>query len=428
MKRGKKILCTLLAVLLLAGCLPMGASAEETNEIYSENIIEQREETFTQLKAVSRTVTGIEQKENDANNSVRINRSASLLVEYINRYGALDVEGDLYIDIPYDVDGLYSITRIYYLPDTPELLFLGVHYLDGAEASSAMGYNLQTENANEQLMMASFTTDYGSMTKGECRSFNIRTYTKETELYFKVTQNDDGISPTLFQNMCNEITQLSVITWEMSLLKSGLGVSLYDMGFVSYFPGLLPTPDPDPNPNPDPGLPSFTDVKNSEYFYDAVQWAVEKGITSGTDKTHFSPNQSCTRAQAVTFLWRAAGLPEPAGTGTAFTDVKAGAYYEKAVQWAVEQGITAGTGDGKFSPEAVCTRAQIVTFLHRAEKSPEASGGSAFSDVKAGEYYEKAVKWAVEQGITAGTGNGKFSPNERCTRGQIVTFLYRCYN
>ncbi|WP_369298751.1 S-layer homology domain-containing protein [uncultured Neglectibacter sp.] len=171
----------------------------------------------------------------------------------------------------------------------------------------------------------------------------------------------------------------------------------------------------------------FADVPQSAYYYDAVNWAVDNGITTGTDKTHFSPNQSCTRAQAVTFLWRAAGEPKPTGTAAGFKDVKAGSYYEKAVQWAVEQNITGGTGNGKFSPETVCSRAQIVTFLWRKEGSPETSG-SAFSDVKAGEYYETAVKWAVANEITGGTGNGKFSPDARCARGQIVTFLYRYAN
>ncbi len=152
---------------------------------------------------------------------------------------------------------------------------------------------------------------------------------------------------------------------------------------------------------------------------------MENGITAGTDKTHFSPNTSCTRAQAVTFLWRAAGEPEPQNTTTKFNDVKAGSYYEKAVQWAVENGVTAGTGEATFSPNATCTRAQIVTFLYRAENSPEITGNNSFSDVKTGAYYENAVKWAVENNITSGTGGNKFSPDSNCIRGQIVTFLYR---
>lgn len=171
----------------------------------------------------------------------------------------------------------------------------------------------------------------------------------------------------------------------------------------------------------------FADVLESAYYYDAVKWAVDNGITSGVDKAFFRPNSGCTRGQAVTFLWRAAGEPEPQNSKTAFTDVKTGDYYEKAVRWAVEKGITSGTSATRFSPGATCTRAQIVTFLWRAQGSPAASGNS-FSDVKAGEYYESAVSWAVGQEITAGTSAGKFSPGSNCTRGQIVTFLYRYSN
>lgn len=184
-----------------------------------------------------------------------------------------------------------------------------------------------------------------------------------------------------------------------------------------------PTPVPVEPTRPTVG--EFTDVFEDEYFADAVEWAVESGITSGTDKTHFGPNQSCTRAQAVTFLWRAAGKPEPAGTGKAFADVSADSYYAKAVQWAVEQGITSGTSETKFSPESTCTRAQIVTFLYRSENSPDTAGTGSFGDVPSGAYYEKAVVWAVENNITSGTGNGKFSPEKNCVRGQIVAFLYR---
>ncbi len=172
------------------------------------------------------------------------------------------------------------------------------------------------------------------------------------------------------------------------------------------------------------GTIAFEDVTIGAYYYDAVDWAVEKGITAGTDSTHFSPKKACTRGEAVTFLWRAEGSPEPAGD-MAFTDVQNGAYYEKAVRWAVEKGVTSGTGSGKFSPNMTCDRSQIVTFLYRAENQPAITGGNSFTDVKAGQYYENAVKWAVENGITSGTGNGKFSPGMKCDRSQIITFLYR---
>ncbi|WP_209341349.1 S-layer homology domain-containing protein [Flavonifractor sp. AGMB03687] len=166
----------------------------------------------------------------------------------------------------------------------------------------------------------------------------------------------------------------------------------------------------------------FTDVPANSWYAGAVAWAVEQGITSGTSDTTFSPNVSCTRAQMVTFLWRASGTPE-IGTTSPFSDVSADAYYYDAVLWAIEQGITGGTGDGKFSPDAPCTRAQMATFLWRANGSPEVTGTTPFSDVSAGTYYCNAVLWAYEQNITNGTGGGKFSPDAPCTRAQMVQML-----
>lgn len=170
----------------------------------------------------------------------------------------------------------------------------------------------------------------------------------------------------------------------------------------------------------------FTDVPVDAYFYEAVKWAAEKGITGGVGNKLFGPNDPCTRAQIVTFLWRAAGSPEPKAMST-FVDVSADAYYAKAVAWAVENGITGGTGDGKFSPDAICTRAQAVTFLYRASGAPAVSGNAAFSDVASNAYYAAAVKWAEKNGITGGIGGGLFGSDNNCTRAQIVTFLYRNY-
>ena len=172
----------------------------------------------------------------------------------------------------------------------------------------------------------------------------------------------------------------------------------------------------------------FVDVPADAYYYDAVLWAAEKGITGGVDATHFAPYASCTRAQAVTFLWRAAGCPAPKSSTNPFTDVKAGSFCYDAVLWAVEQGITNGTGDGTtFSPNAACNRAQIVAFLWRSEKMPAADTANSFTDVASDAYYVDAVNWAVENGITEGTGDGTtFSPDSNCNRAQIVTFLYRC--
>ncbi|MCG4774761.1 S-layer homology domain-containing protein, partial [Lawsonibacter sp. DFI.5.51] len=178
------------------------------------------------------------------------------------------------------------------------------------------------------------------------------------------------------------------------------------------------------NGNPQTGV--FVDVATGSYYEDAVDWAVENGITKGTDDTHFSPDGICTRAQAVTFLWRAAGSPEPETRAMPFTDVPVGSYYYDAVLWAVENGITMGTSDTTFSPDATCSRAQIVTFLWRYEKSPAAGTANPFADVKSTAYYAGAVLWAVKEDITKGTTNTTFSPNADCTRAQIVTFLWRC--
>ena len=169
---------------------------------------------------------------------------------------------------------------------------------------------------------------------------------------------------------------------------------------------------------------NFRDVKQSDYYYDAVKWAVEKGITEGTSATTFSPNVSCTRAQMVTFLWRAAGSPVPKSTNNPFKDISSTDYFYNAVLWAVESDITTGTGVDTFSPNAKVNRAQTVTFLYRAAGSP-ASGSSSFSDVPESAYFAKAVAWADANDITNGTSNVKFSPNADCTRGQIVTLLYR---
>ena len=178
------------------------------------------------------------------------------------------------------------------------------------------------------------------------------------------------------------------------------------------------------NGNPQTGV--FVDVATGSYYEDAVDWAVENGITQGTDDTHFSPDGICTRAQAVTFLWRAAGSPKPETRAMPFTDVPVGSYYYDAVLWAVENGITKGTSDTTFSPNMTCSRAQIVAFLWRSEKSPAAGTANPFADVKSDAYYADAVLWAVKENITKGTTSTTFSPNADCTRAQIVTFLWRC--
>ena len=171
----------------------------------------------------------------------------------------------------------------------------------------------------------------------------------------------------------------------------------------------------------------FYDVPNGAYFYEAVKWAVKNGITTGVGNDLFAPEQPCTRAQIVTFLWRAAGSPEPKGAASGMTDVVSGSYYEKAVAWAIENGITTGTTTTTFSPDVTCTRAQAVTFLARALKAKAASAAE-FSDVPTGSYFADAVAWAAANGVTEGIGGGLFGSDNDCTRGQIVTFLYRAYN
>ena len=203
--------------------------------------------------------------------------------------------------------------------------------------------------------------------------------------------------------------------------------SAYDLD-GKYHPGAICTfsvkdsSDTPLDPTPEN---SFIDVPNGAYYAKSVNWAVGKGITAGTSETTFSPNQPCSRAQAVTFLWRAAGSPEPKGTNTKFTDVPTGTYYTKAVQWAVENGITGGTTANTFSPNDKCTRAQIVCFLHRFHNSPAPTGVSPFTDVPVAVYYSSSVAWAVENSITSGISSTEFGPFNDCSRGQIVTFLYR---
>lgn len=169
----------------------------------------------------------------------------------------------------------------------------------------------------------------------------------------------------------------------------------------------------------------FADVAQTDYYFDAVQWAVGKNITQGTTADTFSPDDICTRAQMVTFLWRAAGSPEPKGEFVNFADLADGAYYEKAVCWAVEQGITNGDGNYKFSPDAAVTRSQVVTLLWRAADSPAIAGNTAFSDLQAGAYYSDAVQWAVAKNITKGVAAGTFAPDDKCTRAEIATFMFR---
>ena len=205
---------------------------------------------------------------------------------------------------------------------------------------------------------------------------------------------------------------------ELSLTDNGNGAYTFTMPSGKVEIHVTFTEDGSRNP--------FQDVPDDAYYFEAVNWAVANNVTNGTSETTFSPNVGCTRAQVVTFLWRAAGQPEPTEGTNPFTDVKEGAYYYKAVLWAVEKGITNGTSETTFDPDETCTRAQIVTFLWRREGKPAPTGANnPFADVKPSAYFGSAVLWAVEKGITNGTSETTFEPNEDCTRAQVVTFLWR---
>ena len=207
---------------------------------------------------------------------------------------------------------------------------------------------------------------------------------------------------------------------ELSLTDNGNGAYTFTMPSGKVEIHVTFTEDGSRNP--------FQDVPDDAYYFEAVNWAVANNVTNGTSETTFSPNVGCTRAQVVTFLWRAAGQPEPTEGTNPFTDVKEGAYYYKAVLWAVEKGITNGTSETTFDPDETCTRAQIVTFLWRREGKPAPTGANnPFADVKPSAYFGSAVIWAVEKGITNGTSETTFEPNEDCTRAQVVTFLWRAY-
>jgi len=221
---------------------------------------------------------------------------------------------------------------------------------------------------------------------------------------------------------CSEVNTIDVKGNPVKVSTSGAKVTI--QGDETSVPPVSVTP---PAPKPEDSVKlQFSDVKAGQYFYDAVMWAAENNITTGTGGSFFSPDTTCTRAQTVTFLWRAAGCPEPENYVNQFKDVKAGAYYSKAVLWAVEQGITNGISKDKFGPDETVSRAQVVTFLWRMAGSVKTEG-NGFEDVKEGKYYFDAVEWAVGMDITNGTSKNAFSPDAGCTRAQIVTFLYRFF-
>ena len=255
----------------------------------------------------------------------------------------------------------------------------------------------------------------------------IATFPAGADYTFTVSGADAGkLAMTVYAYDSEELDPARTMDFNTLPSKNGSTCTVYvpeepyDDFYVQDISGKEYYPDSDSE-----NVQHFTDVPAGAYYADAVKWAVAEGITSGTSPTTFSPNNGCTRAQMVTFLWRAAGCPEPESDYEPFRDVPKDAYYRKAVLWAAGEGITSGTSPTTFSPNATVTRAQTVTFLWRWEGEPEADQRSGFRDVPTGQYYSEAVSWAVEAGITNGTGTTTFSPGQTCTRAQIVTFLWR---
>ena len=283
--------------------------------------------------------------------------------------------------------------------------------------------------ADQAAQVAAPTANIAAGTYTEAQEIRLDCDTDGATIYYTL----DGSEPTTANGTKYDggivtvsgygTTKLRMIAVEAGMRDSMEASYQYTIERHSSGGSGKPTQPTEPT-TPDQPASGFQDVKADAYYADAVAWAVKQGITNGISETQFGPDQGCTRAQIVTFLWRSAGSPEPK-TLTSFADVPADAYYAKAVAWAVEQGITKGTSETAFSPDATCTRAQSVTFLHRADGSPAATEESKFSDVAQDSYYADAVDWAAANGVTSGTSETTFSPALTCTRGQIVTFLYR---
>lgn len=267
---------------------------------------------------------------------------------------------------------------------------------------------------------------------GREKAFSLLCYQRATlsdgTTRYAYTFDEDGQKVTVWLTLADGLTvddkNHTTHTWDSGKITTQPGVGT--PGIKTYMCtvcGAQKTEQLHPLPPVTPPT-GFTDVPQGEFYADAVAWAVDNGITSGVSSTSFAPNDTCTRSQIVTFLWRAAGEPEPSSKQNPFGDVKSSDFFYKAVLWASEQGITSGTDNTHFSPKATCDRSQAVTFIWRAAGKPSSSG-SSFVDVSPNQFYSQAVSWAVSKGITSGTSNTTFAPNALCTRGQIVTFLYR---
>ena len=305
-----------------------------------------------------------------------------------------------------------SLTDVYYEGSSSQWRSINIAEYNTALTSANIHFNSHVHTYEGYTVTSPTCTEPGYTTH-KCTSCDY-------------SYNDSYIEP-LGHNYTEEVTaptctERGYTTYTCSVCGDSYKGSYVDPLGHNYKNGTCTrcgAKDPNYKPQAD-----FTDVAAGSYCYDAVQWAVANGITNGTDATHFSPNAGCTRGQVVTFLWRAAGEPTVGGN-VGFVDVAPGSYCYEAVKWAVANGITNGTDATHFSPNAACTRGQVVTFMYRAEGEPAVGGSNGFVDVAAGSYCYNAVQWAVANGITKGTDATHFSPNATCTRGQVVTFLYR---
>lgn len=335
---------------------------------------------------------------------------------------------------------------------TPQIAFIGIE--DGktycgevnftvrcAESVTEDGEKLVPDEYNQYILLPGEHTITATDADGKSETIKVTVNADHTPAD-AVRENEVAATCTAAGSY-DEVVYCSVCNAEISRTQKTIDKLPHDFGNnleycangcgtknPNYVPPYNPPHKPSVKPNPTPSKPEtpenpFVDVKKDDYYYDAVIWAVGKGIAKGVTDTTFQPNASCTRAEMVTFLYRAAGSPEPTNKVNPFTDVAEDSYYYKAVLWAVEKGIAKGTSETTFSPNDTCTRGQTVAFFYRYANSPAVSGSNSFADVSETAYYYNATLWAMSEKVTEGTSATTFSPNDLCTRGQIVTFLYR---
>ena len=335
---------------------------------------------------------------------------------------------------------------------TPQIAFIGIE--DGntycgevsftvrcAESVTENGVKLEVDNNDQYILLPGEHTITATDADGKSEIIKVTVNADHTPA--DAVRENEVAATCSAAGSYDEVVYCSVCNAEISRTQKTIDKLPHDFGNnleycangcgtknPNYVPPYNPPHKPSVKPNPTPSKPEtpenpFVDVKEDDYYYDAVIWAVGKGIAKGVTDTTFQPNASCTRAEMVTFLYRAAGSPEPTNKVNPFTDVAEDSYYYKAVLWAVEKGIAKGTSETTFSPNDTCTRGQTVAFLYRYANSPAVSGSNSFADVSETAYYYDATLWAVSEKVTEGTSATTFSPNDLCTRGQIVTFLYR---